>query len=226
MLASGWQGLNVAARLRLRWTAVIIAVASPALSHIALTLGQGYDTALALAAAQAVATGTILATSLPQRRWIGPLVALILLTALCLGARHSPQAALLAMAGTAHALLYSALLIVFASTLRPGRTALVTWLASRLNPTFHPGMVPYTRKVTLAWVLLFATQLLLSAALLATDPPLWQTFVTILHIPLTILMALAEAVTRRYRWRHEHSTSLADTIRGTRRMLQRKPPKQ
>jgi uncharacterized membrane protein len=217
--------MNVPARLRLRGTAVIIAVASPVISHIALTLGQGYDAALALATAQAAATGTILATSLPRHRWTGALVALVLLTALGLGARHSPQAALLAMAGTAHALLYTALLIVFARTLRPGRTALVTGIAARINPAFHPGMVPYTRKVTLAWTLLFAAQLILSTTLLATDPPLWQTFVTILHVPLTVLLALVEALIRRHRWRHEHSTSLADTIRGTRRILQHQTPK-
>jgi hypothetical protein len=35
-------------------------------------------------------------------------------------------------------------------------------------------------------------------------------------------MLLAEAAVRRWRWRHEHSTSLADTIRGTRKLLRQR----
>lgn len=211
--------MNRQATRRVRLVAVLIAIASPAVSHIALALGQGYGIALVLAALQAAATGTILATSLPARRWAGPVVTLALLTALVLGYAHGPQDALLAMAGTAHALLYAGLLLVFANSLRRGRTALVTRLASRLNPTFHTGMVPYTRKVTLAWALLFAGELALSAALLATDRPHWQGFVTLWHILPVILLAIAEALIRRWRWRHEHSTSLIDTIRGTRSLM-------
>jgi uncharacterized membrane protein len=163
----------------------------------------------------------LLWTTLPVRRWAGPLVSVALLVALGLGGRDSPQTALLAMAGTAHAVLYSALLFIFAITLRSGHTALITRLAARLNPTFHAGMVPYTRKVQLAWTMFFAGQLVASAVLLRVNPVLWQTFVTILHVPCVVVMALGEAIVRRWRWRHEHSTSLLDTVRGTRRLLRR-----
>lgn len=215
----------------IRAAALIVAVAAPVISHITLAMGQGYGAggaaarngAVALAAIQALATGLLLATSLPTRRWLAAPACLILLLALALGARHSEATALLAMAGTAHALLYTALLLVFASTLRPGRTALVTWLASRLNPTFHPGMIPYTRAVTSAWVMLFAGQLAASATLLMIDVALWQTFVTILHVPLTLLAGGLEALVRKWRWRHEHATSLRDTITGTRALMRRPP---
>lgn len=174
--------------------------------------------AIPLAGLQAVAIGLVL-TGLPVWRGAGLLVSLLLLAALALGLLASPADALLAMAGVAHALLYMALLLVFARTLRPGHTAAVTWLACRINPHFHAGMVAYTRKVTWAWVVFFAGQLAASAVLLAVDLPLWQIFVTILHGPLVVLMAVAEALVRRWRWRHEQPTSLMDTIRGTRRLM-------
>ena len=209
-------------RRRLRATAAAVAILSPVASHIALSLGQGYGTALAFAGAQAVATGLILWSSLPAYRWIGPIISLTLLAALGLGVIVSIPAALMAEAGVAHAILYSALLAIFASTLRPGRMAVATWLASRLNPTFHAGQVPYTRAVTWAWVVFFAAQLAASALLLVTDRSLWRDLVTTLHLPLVVLMLLAAAAVRRWRWRHEHSTSLADTIRGTRRLLRQR----
>ncbi len=206
-------------RRRLRGAAAAVAVLSPVLSHIALLLGQGYGAALACAVAQAGATGLLLWSSLPVRRWLGPIISLTLLAALAAGARFSRPTALLAEAGVAHAILYAALLAVFAGTLRPGRVALVTWLASRLNPTFHAGQVPYTRAVTWAWVLFFAAQLVASAVLLIVDRGLWRDLVTTLHLPLVLAMLLAEAAIRRWRWRHEHATSLADTISGTRRLI-------
>ena len=200
----------------LRTAAILVAAAAFLGSHIAAALRQP-DGALALAALQAIATGAALSLTLRSRRWFGPLAALALLLALALGARHSPAAGLLAGAGAAHALLYTALLIVFANTLRPGRTALITLVASRLNPGFHAGMIAYTRAVTAAWALFFALQLLASAILLATDPPLWRLFVTTLHLPLVLAMTLAEFAVRRRRWRHQ-SIGLLETIRGTRRL--------
>ena len=211
--------MNGRTRRQLRLVATAAAIAAPLASHVALAWGQSYGAALACSAAGAAATGLLLWTTLPRQRWLGPAVAAALGTALILGARHSPQTGLLAATGLAHALLYTALLALFARSLRPGRTALVTLAASRINPHFHPGMIPYTRKVTAAWTLLFAAQLILSATLLATNPALWQRFVTTLHFPLCAALALAEALIRRHRWRGEHPTSLPDTIRGVRRLI-------
>jgi uncharacterized membrane protein len=211
--------MNVPWMRRLRGAAVIIAVAAPPLGHIALGLGRGYGAALAFAVLQAVAVGLILAASLRRRRWVGGLVALVLLGALGLGARDGAAVGLLTMAGAAHALLYSGLLFVFGRTLLPGRVALVTWVASRLNPTFHAGMVPYTRRVTLGWVLVFTGELVASGVLVGTNVEVWRVFVTALHVVPVIAMAVGEAVVRRWRWRHEHSTSMMETIRGTRRLM-------
>ena len=205
-------------RLCLRLITLVVAVGSPIASHIALAMGQGYGAAMAFAAAQAVAGGCLSWATLPRWRWLGPVVALALLAALGIGDRRSAHAGLLAAAGLSHAMLYAALLAFFASTLLPGRTSLVTTLARRLNPTFHAGMGPYTRAVTVAWCLFFAAQLAASALLLAVAPALWGAFVTTLHAPLVLVMALGEYLVRRWRWRHEHYTSLADTVRGVRRI--------
>lgn len=206
-----------------RGVAVLIAAGSPIVSHVALAFGRGYGAALLLAALQAVAGGVVLWGAWPRWRWAGPVLAVILLAALGAGAARSPEAGLLAAAGVGHAVLYGALLAVFGASLLPGRVSLVTGIASRLNPTFHAGMVPYTRAVTAAWCGLFAGQLVASGVLLATEPGWWRALVTTVHVPIVAGMALVEYGVRRWRWRHEHYTSLRDTVSGVRRMWSGRP---
>ncbi len=201
-----------------RAMAIVIAVASPIASHAALAMGRGYGAAVALAAAQAVAGGVVLHGALPRWRWAGVVVPAVLLGALGWGAAQSAEAGLLAAAGVAHAMLYGALLVVFGASLRPGRVSLVTWVASRLNPTFHAGMVPYTRAVTWAWCAFFAGQLALSGVLLVSAPGAWRALVTTAHAPMVAAMAVGEFLVRRWRWRGEHYTSLRDTVVGVRRL--------
>jgi hypothetical protein len=203
----------------LRGVAAAVTVLSSVMSHLAIVLGQGYGVALILAALQAGATGLLLWGWLPAHRWTAGLVTLALWTALAAGARYGAPEALLAEAGVAHGLLYASLLAVFARSLRPGRVALVTWVASRVNPRFHAGQIPYTIAVTWGWVGIFAAELGISAALLAAAPAHWAGFVTAWHLALPAGFALAEAAFRRWRWRHEHSTGLLETIRGTRRLM-------
>lgn len=199
----------------MRWVALTVAVVAAVGTHLALGLGQGYGVAIGLAALQAVAIGGALWGAVPWwRRWAGPVVAAALLAALAVGGRSSGPAALLAEAGVAHALLYTGLLVAFAATLRPGRTALVTRFARRLNPGFHAGMVPYTRAVTWAWCALFAGQLGASILLLAAAPHLWAALVTVLHWPLVAALAVGEFLVRRRRFRHERYTGLLATVRG------------
>ena len=211
--------MNGSTRRRLRGAAVLVAVAAPLVGHLALSLGRGYGVALTLAAVQVIAVGVVLWNTWPGGRAYGMGAVGAVLAALAWGAWTAPAAGLLVGAGLVHALLYAALLVVFVRTLWPGRTALLTTVASRLNPAFHAGMVPYTRAVTLAWCLFFAAQLAASATLLAIGSPLWPLLVTTLHAPLVFAMALAEFLVRRWRWRHEHYTSLPDTIRGVRRLM-------
>ncbi len=113
---------------------------------------------------------------------------------------------LLAIAGLSHLALFGGLLALFGATLLPGRTPLVTQLAERLDPGFHPGMAGYTRAVTGAWCLFFAGQLLASLLLLLLAPAAaWSMLVNVLDVVLVAVMFGAEYGVRRLRFRgHEH----------------------
>lgn len=194
------------------------AVVSPLASHWALATGRGMAVALPLAALQAAAVGVVLMGALPpgRSRALAALAPAALLLVLGAGALRSPADGLLAAAGLSHAMLHAGLLALFAVSLVPGRTPLVTRLARRLNPAFHPGMEGYTRAVTIAWCLFLAAQLAASAVLLLLAPDVWRLFVTALSLPLAALMALAEYGVRRWRFRREAHTPLLTMIRGVR----------
>ncbi len=199
-------------------TLLAAAVASPVVSHAALATGWGMAAALPLAALQAAAAGIVVRGALPpgRTRALAVLAPSALLLALGVGARHSPADGLLAAAGLSHAMLHGGLLVVFAASLAPGRTPLVTRLARRLNPGFHQGMEGYTRAVTVAWCLFLAGEVAASAVLLALAPEAWRLLVTVLGLPLAASMALAEYGVRRWRFRHAPHTTLAAMVRGVR----------
>ena len=198
--------------------AVVAAFGAPLASHAALAMGRGLGLALLFAAVQAVAAGVVLWAALAGRRRVfAVVVPAVLLAGLALGAARSAEAGLLAAAGLGHAMVYGTLLAVFAATLLPGRTSLVTRLSLRFNPRPPAGMPAYTRGVTAAWSLFFAGQLLASALLLLLAPAgWWAALVTTLHFPLAVLMMLGEFAVRRWRFRHQHITSLRDTFRAMR----------
>ena len=198
-----------------RVTAGVVALGTPVAEHLAPALGQGCGTVLALAAAQAVAAGIVIHAAAPPRwRAGGVAVPLVLLAGMAAGARTSAAAGVLAGAGLAHAMLYAALLAVFARSLRG--EAVVTQVARRANPRFHAGMVPYTRAVTAAWCALFATELAASAVLGAVAPGAWARLVTGWHAVAVAVLAVAELAVRRWRWRHERPTGLRATLLGLR----------
>ena len=192
--------------------AALVALAAPVAGHMALRLGQGYGTALGCAAVQAVAAGIVIRGAVPQRwRWLGFAVPATLLAGMAAaGAGWSAEAGVLAAAGLGHAVLYAVLLAVFAASLRG--EALVTTVARRVNPGFHTGMVPYTRKVAWAWCALFAA----SATLLAVAPVAWRGLVSGWHAAAVAALALSELAIRRWRWRHERPTGLVAMIQGVR----------
>lgn len=173
---------------------------------------------LMLAAVQSVGSAGLLWAALPARwRVLAPAAGAVLLAGLGLGARVSAAAGLLAVSGLSHAMLYGGLLVVFATSLRPGRTALVTRLAQRINPKFRSGMIPYTRGVTWAWAAFATGQLAASAALLAAGAiGTWVTLVTLLHPLLAMALAAGEFALRSHRFPGEH-TGFMETVRGVRR---------
>lgn len=106
--------------------------------------------------------------------------------------------------------MYTGLLASFGLTLRKGREPLITSMVRRLHGNLEPDLVQYTRKVTLAWTLFFAAQILVSVALLCFAPlVVWSFFVNILDIPLVLTMFAIEYIVRRLSLEHppRHSFS-------------------
>jgi len=96
-----------------------------------------------------------------------------------------------------HWAIYSALLLTFALTLRPGREALITGMARRMHGALSGEMLAYTRRVTIAWSIFFAAQLATSVTLFCVAPLMvWSFFVNILDIPLVAGMFAAEYAVR------------------------------
>ncbi len=119
--------------------------------------------------------------------------------------------------GLSHAALFGGLLLLFAGSLRRGRTDLVTVLHRRFQSRVPPRVARYTRGVTIAWSLFFAGQLLGSALLLGfASPDAWSLFVNVLDLPLVALMFAAEFACRRVLLRGETRIGPADAIQRLR----------
>ena len=77
------------------------------------------------------------------------------------------------------------------------------------------GVAVYTRRVTQAWSLFFAGQLVTSAALLAFAPrPVWSLFVNVLDLPLVALMFVAEYACRLRLVSREHRVGPLAALRA------------
>jgi uncharacterized membrane protein len=222
----GWRGrLTAAVRIAL----LAAAVASPVASHFALLTGRGVGVAVAFGVLQALAVGVVIAGiggpgidgagsgAAGRHRGVALLASAAMLGVLALGLARSPAFGLRLAAGTSHALLYGTLFVVFAATLLPGRTDVVTRVARRLNPRFHAGMQSYTRRVTMAWCGFFAGQIMVSALLLRFAPEQWWLlFINGLNVPLLLLMFVAEYAIRRRRFPGSQSADIATMVRGLR----------
>ncbi len=237
-------GLKGRLTAAIRIALLAAAVASPVASHFALLTGRGVGVAVAFGVLQALAVGVVIAgiggpstsgpstsgpgTSEPgtgvagigaagRHRRVALLTSAAMLGVLTLGLARSPAFGLRLAAGTSHALLYGALFVVFAATLLPGRTDVVTRVARRLNPRFHAGMQSYTRRVTMAWCGFFAGQIMVSALLLRFAPEQWWLlFINGLNVPLLLLMFVAEYAIRRRRFPGSQSADIATMVRGFR----------
>jgi uncharacterized membrane protein len=96
-----------------------------------------------------------------------------------------------------HWAIYTTLLLTFALTLLPGREPLISGMARRMHGGLSDEMVVYTRRVTIAWSVFFAAQLLTSITLFCFAPlVVWSFFVNILDLPLVAAMFAAEYAVR------------------------------
>ena len=106
--------------------------------------------------------------------------------------------------------LYASLLATFGLTLRRGHEPLITGMARRMHGEADDELAAYTRNVTIAWSVFFATQLMLSVTLFCFAPlVVWSFFVNILDIPLVVTMFAAEYAVRLRCLRHPPRHSLA-----------------
>lgn len=92
------------------------------------------------------------------------------------------------------------LLMVFAATLLPGRTPLITAVALHMGETDTPAVRRYTRRVTWGWSLLFAALAAQNTALaLWASPAVWSLFANILNYVIVAVAFLVE-----FRLRHRY----------------------
>jgi uncharacterized membrane protein len=128
---------------------------------------------------------------------------------------HQERWGLAAAYGIPHAAIYLFLLWLFGHTLWHGKEPLVTRLARRVHGTLPPEMSAYTRRVTVAWCVFFAMQMIISALLFEfASLNVWSLFINILNFPLLALMFICEYVYRVIRHREFPHASFFDGIRA------------
>jgi uncharacterized membrane protein len=198
-----------------------LAVASPFVTHTALVTGRHRLLAAGFALCQ-MALGA--AVAIRQRR--GPLrtAVLVLIAGLAvfLAARLADPAllaepGLIAASGLSHTLLYSGLLFLFAGSLRPGRTPLVSILARRIRGPLSLPVAAYTRHVTIVWCWFCVAQLAGSAMLfLMASHAAWSLFVNVLDTPLLATLFAGEYLMRRWCLPAEQHSPFMATLRSAR----------
>lgn len=128
---------------------------------------------------------------------------------------HQERLGVAAVYGIPHAAVYLFLLWFFGRTLLRGGEALITRLARRVHGTLPPEMAAYTRRLTFAWSIFFAAQVLASIVLFrfaALDT--WSLFINLLNLPLLALMFVGEYVYRVARHRDYPRASISQAIQA------------
>ena len=103
-------------------------------------------------------------------------------------------------------LINATLLAVFARTLLPGATPLVSRVASLWRGELDDAVAGYTRRVTIAWVVFFAAMTIESIALAMLAPiHVWSLFTNLLNYLMVLLFFAVEYLLRFYFLpNHEH----------------------
>lgn len=112
-----------------------------------------------------------------------------------------------------HESLQLALLITFTRTLRSGQQPLCTQFAEMVHNTLSPEQISYTRKVTVAWALFFASVAIISSWLFFFYPiNIWSVFSNFIYLPLVGLMFIIEYIVRIWALPEKDSSSIMDAI--------------
>ena len=191
-----------------RTAAVAVLLASPwVMSH-----AQAHRSWVALAALMAALQGYAASRALPRnRRFAGGLAGIILPASLV---TIYPGPTLAVWPGLLHGLICFALCLLFARSLRPHATPLVTHFATLVRGPLPPALRRYTWGVTLMWAVFFASQMALSLLLFVfASRQHWLFFVSTATGPLAGLLFLVEFLYRRIHLRGYQRETLADMAR-------------
>ena len=115
-------------------------------------------------------------------------------------------------------LIYCALLVVFATTLRPGRVPLISHFAQMEQGELSAELRTYTRRLTVIWCAFFAVMAGLAMGLAAWAPvQIWSLHTFFFSYLLIAMLFLGEYVYRRWRYphyRHARPWKLLSNIRS------------
>jgi uncharacterized membrane protein len=212
---------GVASRPLASWVAgavlILVLLAAPPLAHLSLIMHDGMAFAGGLIAVQAVAVTWILSASIAGR--VARVLACGLVFLLALGLWRFSDGGPVVASAVPHAMVYIGLLVLFATSLEPGRDSIVTILARRSRGPLPPDILRYTRRVTWVWCGFFVAQLAGSALLLAFAPlPVWSTFVNLCNLPLVVALLGLEFAYRQWRHVADPPERLIDMVRIYRRI--------
>jgi len=209
---------------RIRTGVALLALAMAPLGiHIAIATRHGMVWAgtLVIAEAALIAWFALSFVPVPGLRWIGCATVLAVTAAIW---RFSPDG-IAAASAIPHAIAYLSLLAAFGASLAPGRKAIVTVFAEKSRGELSPAVILYTRRVTWAWCVFCACQLLGSSLLLVFAPAwVWSAFVNLCNPPLLAAMFCGE-----FAWREWHHGSapcerLTDSVRMAARVARSATP--
>ncbi len=197
------------------WPALILLMGAgyQCLVHSAVVGGQIDSIRIALAFLPLLALACWVVTRARDKR----LWSLVLLAAgiAIFVVEHQERWGLAAAYGIPHGAIYLSLFWLFGQTLRHGKEPLVTRLARRVHGMLPPELAAYTRRVTYAWCVFFAAQLVISVLLFKfASLNIWSLFVNVLNLPLLALMFAGEYGYRVFRHRGFPHASLLDGIRA------------
>jgi len=196
------------------WPALLLlmGVGYQCLVHSAVAGGQVESVRVALAFLPLLALAAWVVTRARNRRaWSIVLLAAGIAVYVL---EHQERWGLAAAYGIPHAAIYLSLCWLFGQTLWHSKEPLVTRLARRVHGTLPPELVAYTRRVTYAWCIFFASQVLVSALLFKfASIEVWSLFINVLNFPLLVLMFIGEHVYRVIRHREFSHTSVFDGLR-------------
>jgi len=136
----------------------------------------------------------VLARSRNRRLWLAVLLAMGSVIYLL---EHQEQLGVAAASGMSHAAAYLFLLWYFGRTLTPGAEPIITRFARRVHGALQPDIEQLTRRLTFAWCVFFAAQVIASVLLFAFAPlEAWSLFVNLLNLPLLALMFAGQWIYR------------------------------